>query len=158
MGGGVAVSQLCTAGMQDGTDGGGTRPVAAADLCSSLGCLSLRPSHFSSDSLKHIHHCRYSKTHRHMMWRAERFPARLSSRPLRGALSSNEIPPLCTSPVRLQRLMLCSSFLRSHWEALHHARLTCGRQDAVQVDPPYHAAPAQHARSATQQLLHPHHV
>lgn len=70
---GVAVSQLCTAGMQDGTDGGGMRPVVAADLCSSLGCLLLRPSHFSSDSLKHIHHCHYSAMHRHMMWRAVRF-------------------------------------------------------------------------------------
>lgn len=48
-----------------------------------------------------------------------------------------------------------SSF-RSHWEALHHARLTCGRQDTVQVDPPYHAAPTQHTGRTTQQLLHSH--
>lgn len=39
--GGVAVSRVCTAGMQDGTDGGGMRPVVTADLCSSLGRLSV---------------------------------------------------------------------------------------------------------------------
>lgn len=40
-----------------------------------------------------------------------------------------------------------ASFFRPHWEALHHARLTCGRQDTVQVDPPYYATPTQHTRS-----------
>ena len=60
----------------------------------------------------------------------------------------------CWNPKNLFAPLPC----RSHWEALHHARLTCGRQDTVQVDPPYYAAPTQHARSTTQQLLHPHHM
>lgn len=35
------MSPFCTAAMQDGTDGGAMRLVPAADLRSSLGCLSV---------------------------------------------------------------------------------------------------------------------
>ena len=40
-GGRGVMSPFCTAGMQDGTDGGGMRPVLTADLRSSLGRLSV---------------------------------------------------------------------------------------------------------------------
>lgn len=49
-------------------------------------------------------------------------------------------------------------FSVSPWEALHHARLSCGRQSTVQVDPSQHATSPQHTGCTTQQLLHPNNI